>query len=69
MAGGPHHRAVWWQTERDNPLLKTRAWHDPALMAADQPADEGLRALGFPEAAIRLINANNSYGNNCRTPA
>jgi monoamine oxidase len=48
----------------DNPLLKTRAWHDPALMAADQPADEGLRALGFPEAAIRLINANNSYGNN-----
>ena len=48
----------------DNPLLRTRAWHDPALMAADQPADEGLRALGFPEAAIRLINANNSYGNN-----
>ena len=48
----------------DNPLLKTRAWHDPALMATDQPADEGLRALGFPEAAIRLINANNSYGNN-----
>ena len=48
----------------DNPLLKTRAWHDPALMAADQPADEGLRALGFPEAAIRLIDANNSYGNN-----
>ena len=47
-----------------NPLLRTRAWHDPALMAADQPADEGLRALGFPEAAIRLINANNSYGNN-----
>ena len=47
-----------------NPLLSTRAWHDPALMAADQPADEGLRALGFPEAAIRLINANNSYGNN-----
>ena len=48
----------------DNPLLKTRAWHDPGLMAADQPADEGLRALGFPKAAIRLINANNSYGNN-----
>ena len=48
----------------DNPLLRTRAWHDPTLMAADQPADEGLRALGFPEAAIRLINANNSYGNN-----
>ena len=48
----------------DNPLLKTRAWHDPALMAADQPADRGLRALGFPEAAIHLINANNSYGNN-----
>ena len=33
-------------------------------MAADQPADRGLQALGFPEAAIRLINANNSYGNN-----
>jgi monoamine oxidase len=48
----------------DNPLLRTRAWHDPALMAADQPADRGLRALGFPEAAIHLINANNSYGNN-----
>jgi len=48
----------------DNPLLKTRAWHDPALMATDQSADEGLRALGFPESAIRLINANNSYGNN-----
>ena len=48
----------------DNPLLKTRAWHDPSLMSTDQPADEGLRALGFPEAAIRLINANNSYGNN-----
>ena len=48
----------------DNPLLRTRAWHNPALMAADQPADRGLRALGFPEAAVRLINANNSYGNN-----
>lgn len=48
----------------DNPLLKTRAWHDPGLMATDQPADRGLRALGFPEAAIHLINANNSYGNN-----
>ena len=47
----------------NNPLLSTRAWHDPALMANDQPADEGLRALGFPESAIRLINANNSYGN------
>ena len=48
----------------DNPLLSTRAWHEANLMAADQPADEGLKALGFPDAAIRLINANNSYGNN-----
>ena len=48
----------------DNPLLSTRAWHEAKLMAADQPADEGLKALGFPDAAIRLINANNSYGNN-----
>lgn len=47
-----------------NPLLTTRAWHDPTLMATDEPADAGLRALGFPEAAIRLIDANNSYGNN-----
>jgi monoamine oxidase len=47
-----------------NPLLKTRAWHDPDLMASDQSADVGLEALGFPNAAIELINANNSYGNN-----
>lgn len=47
-----------------NPLLKTRAWHDPDLMASDQSAKVGLRALGFPNAAIELINANNSYGNN-----
>jgi len=47
-----------------NPLLKTRAWHDPDLMASDQSAEVGLRALGFPNAAIELINANNSYGNN-----
>jgi len=44
--------------------LKTRAWHDPNLMASDQSAQVGLRALGFPNAAIELINANNSYGNN-----
>jgi len=47
-----------------NPLLGTRAWHNAQLMAADQPADDGLKALGFPDAAIRLINTNNSYGNN-----
>ena len=47
-----------------NPLLKTRAWHDPGLMATDQSALSGLRALGFPDAAIQLIGANNSYGNN-----
>ena len=47
-----------------NPLLQTRAWHDPALMATDQSALSGLRALGFPDAAIQLIGANNSYGNN-----
>ena len=47
-----------------NPLLQTRAWHDPALMATDQSALSGLRALGFPNAAIQLIGANNSYGNN-----
>ena len=47
-----------------NPLLKTRAWHDPKLMATDQSALAGLQALGFPDAAIQLIGANNSYGNN-----
>jgi monoamine oxidase len=47
-----------------NPLLQTRAWHDPALMASDTSALSGLSALGFPDAAIRLIGANNSYGNN-----
>ena len=47
-----------------NPLLKTRAWHDPALMATDQSALSGLSGLGFPDAAIQLIGANNSYGNN-----
>jgi len=48
----------------NNPLLATRAWHRADLMAQDQPAEEGLRAMGFPEAALQLINANNSYGNN-----
>ena len=47
-----------------NPLLQTRAWHDPTLMASDTSALSGLSALGFPDAAIRLIGANNSYGNN-----
>ena len=47
-----------------NPLLQTRAWRDPELMATDQSALSGLRALGFPNAAIQLIGANNSYGNN-----
>ena len=47
----------------DNPLLKTRAWHHADLMARDQPAEVALRDLGFPESAIGLINANNSYGN------
>ena len=47
-----------------NPLLKTRAWHDPALMATDQSALAGLQALSFPDAVIQLIGANNSYGNN-----
>jgi monoamine oxidase len=47
-----------------NPLLGTRAWHDPVLMAGDQSAAAGLRALGFPDAAIELIGSNNSYGNN-----
>ena len=47
-----------------NPLLRTRAWHDHTLMATDQSALSGLRALGFPDAAIQLIGANNSYGNN-----
>ena len=48
---------------QNNPLLETRRWHDPSLMADDRPADEGLEALGFPQAAIQLISANNSYGN------
>ena len=47
-----------------NPLLQTRAWNDPTLMASDTSALSGLSALGFPDAAIRLIGANNSYGNN-----
>ena len=47
-----------------NPLLGIRAWHDRALMAGDQSAVKGLRALGFPDAAIELIGCNNSYGNN-----
>ena len=47
-----------------NPLLKTRAWHDPKLMEADESALAGLQALGFPDAAIQLIGAKNSYGNN-----
>ena len=47
-----------------NPLLQTRAWQDPKLMASDTSALSGLSALGFPDAAIRLIGANNSYGNN-----
>jgi monoamine oxidase len=47
-----------------NPLLETRAWHDRALMATDQSALSGLSVLGFPDAAIQLIGANNSYGNN-----
>jgi monoamine oxidase len=33
-------------------------------MAGDQSAAAGLRALGFPDAAIELIGCNNSYGNN-----
>ena len=46
-----------------NPLLTTRNWLDPALNTADQNALDGMRALGFPDEAIRLIGANNSYGN------
>jgi monoamine oxidase len=33
-------------------------------MATDQSALSGLSVLGFPDAAIQLIGANNSYGNN-----
>ena len=55
---------VMGKLNASNPLLKTRAWHDPALMATDQSALSGLRALGFPETAITLIGTNNSYGNN-----
>lgn len=47
-----------------NPLLKTRAWRKPSLVAEDVSARQGLVHLGFPKEAIRLIGANNSYGNN-----
>ena len=60
---GIHPERLLAKLNEDNPLLKTRAWHHVDLMAEDQPADAGLRTLGFPESAIRLINANNSYGN------
>lgn len=46
-----------------NPLAMTRRWHDEALSLKDQDAHSGLSSLGFPEEAVRLIAANNSYGN------
>ena len=49
--------------QASNPLMATRNWLDPALNAADQSALDGMRTLGFPEEAIRLIGINNSYGN------
>jgi len=47
-----------------NPLLETRAWRKPSLVIEDVAARRGLAHLGFPDEAIRLIGANNSYGNN-----
>ena len=49
---------------RDNPLLATRNWLAPDLVDTDQSAAAGLAALGFPSEAIRLVDSNNSYGNN-----
>jgi monoamine oxidase len=46
-----------------NPLAMTRQWHDETLSLNDQDAHSGLSSLGFPEEALRLIAANNSYGN------
>ena len=36
----------------------------PALVDTDKSAAAGLAALGFPSEAIRLVDSNNSYGNN-----
>jgi monoamine oxidase len=48
---------------RDNPLTRSTDWANPALQGYDVPADTYLRERGFDEAAIKLVAANNSYGN------
>ena len=48
---------------RDNPLRASTDWQNPVFANLDVPADAYLRVLGFDDAAIALIDANNSYGN------
>ncbi len=48
---------------RNNPLKGSTDWQSPRLSKFDVAADEYLEGLDFDEAAIRLVSANNSYGN------
>lgn len=48
---------------RDNPLLASTDWTEPALAQWDVSADAYLSRHGFDETARALVAANNSYGN------
>ena len=52
------------QTERGQPLTQNPRLAQPSPWWRLINPPTGAAALGFPEAAVRLINANNSYGNN-----
>jgi monoamine oxidase len=48
---------------RNNPLSTSTDWLSPRMAAYDVGADRYLGDLGYSEAAIALVAANNSYGN------
>jgi monoamine oxidase len=45
-----------------SPLATVTAWRDATHAALDRPADAALRERGFGEAALRLVDASNAYG-------
>jgi monoamine oxidase len=44
------------------PLKTVSAWRDPAHAALDAPADAALRERGLNDAALRLLDVSNAYG-------
>ncbi|EED31062.1 amine oxidase [flavin-containing] A [gamma proteobacterium NOR5-3] len=48
---------------RDNPLKTSSDWLNPRMAEYDLGVDSYLASLGFSDAAVSLVAANNSYGN------